>query len=63
MDAAKKPCIVKQLSLLQIIGIVLLLAAIKYRLNELSLVLLKYFTSDQTYSVYTTLANEFRYFH
>lgn len=63
MDAAKKPCRSKQLSILQIIGIVLLLAAIKYSLNELSLVLLKYFTSGQPYSVYTTLANEFGRFH
>ena len=62
MDSANKPCRPKQLSILQIIGIVLLLAAIKYSLDEVSLFLLKHFISEESV-VYTTLVNEFRHFH
>lgn len=62
MDSANKPCRPKQLSILQIIGIVLLLAGIKYSLDEVSLFLLKHFISEESV-VYTTLVNEFRHFH
>lgn len=62
MYSANKPCRPKQLSILQIIGIVLLLAAIKYSLDEVSLFLLKHFISEESV-VYTTLVNEFRHFH
>ena len=62
MDAANKRCRNRQLSILQIIGIVLLLAAIKYSLDEVSLFLLKHFISEESV-VYTTLVNEFRHFH
>ena len=62
MDSANKPYRLKQLSLLQIIGIILLLATIKYSLDEVSLFLLKHFISEESV-VYTTLVNEFRHFH
>jgi catalase len=62
MDSANKLCKPKQLSILQIIGIVLLLAGIKYSLDEVSLFLLKHFISEESV-VYTTLVNEFRHFH
>ena len=62
MDSANKPYRLKQLSILQIIGIILLLATIKYSLDEVSLFLLKHFISEESV-VYTTLVNEFRHFH
>ena len=62
MDSANKPFRTKQLSILQIIGIILLLAGIKYSLDKVSLFLLKHFISEESV-VYTTLVNEFRHFH